>query len=182
MDLNTIEVKNKKHFLDKFLEHARNTSLEVRKKYMDEIQKMISDPKWEKRYFGFDLFKNIIYSVRKEYNDKELINILIKGLSDTDGRVRNNAYYSSGKFFGLDSYEDPEPYVSGFFTLYEKFKKQNNQKIKKTFARAIREYNCPVLYDLMEARECFEDYCQALDEVDEFLGIEDEFEFIFYTK
>ena len=63
-----------------------------------------------------------------------------------------------------------------FFDLYESFEKSADDKVKKSIARAIMEINCPIFFDMMEASDRYEDYCNILDKIEEFLGLESDYE------
>lgn len=165
-------LKNKQQFLDQFREHCRKINGSTRKKYLEEIRTLLNDPFWEKRYFGFDLLKNIVYGLRKDKDYYKLYDLIKNGLCDDDGRVRNNAFYAIENYRGFDIFENAEHYAHIFFDLYKSFNKSVDDKVKKSVARAIMKMDCPAFYGVMEDSDKSEEYCKILDEVEDFLGYE----------
>lgn len=136
---------------------------------------MLESDKWEKRYFGFDLLKHLVYGCRRDKEYSDIYKFIKKGLLDKDGRVRNNAYYTLRNYRGFDILENSGHYAFMFFDLYKEFKKCKDNKIKKTFARSILEVNCPLFYEVMKESD-YDEYCNAIDEAKKLLGIKSNYE------
>ena len=112
----------------------------MRKPLIDQVERLIRSENWQDRKKSLHLIKENTFKIRDESELAYLWGLLKQCLKDTEGRVRNQAFYTFGSFRGGVLHDAEHLYISIMRELYAYAKDLASESEKAKFEKAFQVY------------------------------------------
>lgn len=157
----TLDKSSRKELLENFSNDIRLKSNKSKEQIFSKIYEYYSKSEsWEQKYLALDIINPMVFILSVYLNESsinKLDELLLKALTDDDGRVRNNAFYCVSYRRGLNV-----PFEL-FFNIYNAAKSEKSLPKKYTLCRAILDIVAPITDDAMKAVNEWDAYRKAID-------------------